>query len=152
MSDTLVAALIGGVFTIAGSVAAVYVQRHFEARRPRRPSAPPPHPAAPPTGAGAPPSASSAAAGRNAKAIAAAAVGVFGLMVGEPVIGLLCAGLALWLGRRSLAETGAASGQKGRGLAWTGMALGALAGLGSFADMLMPSPSPLLLAPMLYPY
>jgi hypothetical protein len=151
MSDTLVAALIGGVFTIVGSIAAVYVQRHFEARRPRRPGAPSPHPAAPRTVAGAPPSASSAAAGRNAKAIAAAAVGVFGLMVGVPVIGLLCAGLALWLGRRGLAETGA-SGQKGQGLAWTGMALGALSGLGSFADMLMPSPSPLLFAPMFYPY
>jgi hypothetical protein len=151
MSDTLAAALIGGVFTIAGSVAAVYVQRHFEARRPHRPSPPPPDPAPPRRRAEPPPSAPSAAAGRNGKAVAAAAVGVFGLMVGEPMIGLLCAGLALWLGRRSLAETGA-SGQKGKGLAWTGMALGALSGLGSFADMLVPSPSPLLLMPMFYPY
>jgi hypothetical protein len=151
MSDTLMAALIGGVFTIVGSISAVYVQRYFEARRPQRPSPPPPRPAPPPTRAGTPPSASSAAGGRNAKAIAGAVVGVFGLLVGEPVIGLLCGGLALWLGRRSLAETDT-SGQKGRGLAWTGMALGALSGLGSFADMLMPSPAPLLLTPMFYPY
>jgi hypothetical protein len=76
---------------------------------------------------------------------------VFGLVAGEPMVGALCAGLALWLGRRSLAET-AAGGQSGRGLAWAGMALGMLSGFGAFADMLMPSPSPLLFAPMLYPY
>jgi hypothetical protein len=151
MSDTLAAALIGGVFTIVGSVAAVYVQRHFEARRPHRPSPPPPDPAPPRRGVGARSSTPSAAAGRNGKAIAAAVVGVFGLIVSQPMIGLLCAGLALWLGQRSLAETGA-GGQKGKGLALTGMALGALSGLGSFADMLMPSPSPLLLTPMFYPY
>jgi hypothetical protein len=147
MSDAMAAALVGGVFTIVASIAAVYVQRHFEAGRPHRPRPPRPDPAPPPTAA----SSSRAAAGRNGKAIAAAAAGVFGLIAGEPMIGLVCAGLALWLGRRSLAEAGA-GGQTGKGLAWTGMALGALSGLGAFADLLTPSPSPLLMTPMFYPY
>jgi hypothetical protein len=62
----------------------------------------------------------------------------FGLLVGEPAIGLLCAGLALCLGWRGQAEA-AAGGQQGKALAWGGMALGPLAGLGSVAD-LTPSP------------
>lgn len=149
MSDTLVAALIGGVFTIVGSVVAVYLQRHFEMRRTHRPESPR-RDRAPPSrnGAGGPPA---AAAGPNGKAIAAAAVAVFGLMVGEPAVGLLCAGTALWLGTTSLRET-VAHGGKGKGLAWTGMALGALGGFGAFVDMLMPVPSPLMFAPMLYAY
>ena len=149
MSDTLVAALIGGVFTIVGSVAAVYVQRRFEARLPGRRNPPAPDPAPPRQAGGqAPRPAPPAAAGHNGKAIAAASAGLFGLVAGEPAIGLSCAGLALWLGSRSLAEAGAG----GRGLAWAGVALGALGGLGSIADMMMPAPSPLLFAPMLYPY
>jgi hypothetical protein len=116
MSETLAAALIGGVFTIVGSIAAVYVQRYFEARRPHRPGPPPPDPALPPGGGRARP----APAGCNAKAIAATAAGVFGLVAGAPMLGALCAGSRSGLGGAASPRPPAAVRAAGglRGPAW----------------------------------